>query len=254
MTGDDEVAQYANREMNKRGLEFTFLTDTSRPTTFKQRFRAGSKTLLRVSHLRQHGISSDLAEEMFEKIETDLDQTDVLIFSDFNYGCLPQTLVDRVRESCIKHEVMMVADSQASSQASDVSRFKNMRLLTPTEHEARLAVRDSQSGLAMLADVLHQKSDAEFIVITLGSEGALIYAPNLPSGSITIDRLPAFNTAPKDVTGAGDSLLACMALALATGADIWHAAYLGSLAAAFQVGRIGNHGIAIADLLTELDL
>ena len=62
------------------------------------------------------------------------------IFSDFNYGCLPQTLVDQISKLCLDHDVMMVADSQSSSQIGDISRFHNMNLITPTEREARYAL------------------------------------------------------------------------------------------------------------------
>ena len=78
--------------------------------------------------------------------------------------------------------------------------------MTPTEHEARLAVRDFRSGLVVLAEALRVKADAKELLITLGAEGLLIHSPNPGSGNLMTDRLPAFNTAPKDVAGAGDCL------------------------------------------------
>jgi len=66
------------------------------------------------------------------------------------------------------------------------------------------------------------------------------------------DTLPAFNTAPRDVAGAGDSFFTCAAMALCSGVDIWQAAYLGSIAAALQVSRIGNTQLTARDLLQEL--
>ena len=64
-----------------------------------------------------------------------LPTTDILIFSDFNYGCLPQSLVDKVIDACRSRGIWMVGDSQSSSQVGDVSRFKDMMLLTPTEEK-----------------------------------------------------------------------------------------------------------------------
>jgi bifunctional ADP-heptose synthase (sugar kinase/adenylyltransferase) len=122
------------------------IVDESRPTTLKQRFRAQDKTLLRVSHLRQHDVSQEIAQDLFERAQEALRDANLLIFADFNYGCLPQQLVDKLVAHCRQKEIMMVADSQSSSQVSDVSRFRGMRLLTPTEREARLAVRDFSSG------------------------------------------------------------------------------------------------------------
>ena len=252
VTGKDEIARYAAKTLKKFKVDAHLLEDRSRPTTLKQRFRAGDKTMLRVSHLRQHDISAELANSLFEQIEAVLDQVDLLVFSDFNYGVLPQPLVDRIVDACRQRGVMMVADSQASSQISDVSRFKGMRLLTPTEREARLAVHDTQSGLVILAEKLEKAAQADHVLLTLGAEGVLIHAPQEGQAVIT-DRLGAFNRAPKDVSGAGDSLLTCTAMALAVGADIWQAAYLGAVAAACQVGRVGNTPLTADELIQELN-
>jgi bifunctional ADP-heptose synthase (sugar kinase/adenylyltransferase) len=145
---------------------------------------------------------------------------------------------------------MMAADSQASSQMADISRFKGMALITPTEREARLALRDAESGLVVVADRLQRAAEAVNVVVTLGAEGLLIHAPG--QGGYRTERLPAFNTTPKDVAGAGDSFFTCVALALRLGVDIWTAAYLGSLAAACQVSRVGNAPLSVAELLTEI--
>jgi bifunctional ADP-heptose synthase (sugar kinase/adenylyltransferase) len=127
-----------------------------------------------------------------------------------------------------------------------------MRLITPTEHEARLAMRDNSSGLVVLAEALRRQARAEQLFITLGAEGLLIHARANGSDEYVTDQLPAFNTAPKDVSGAGDSLLTCSSLALAVGADIWQCAYLGSIAAACQVSRVGNSPLSADELVTEL--
>ena len=146
---------------------------------------------------------------------------------------------------------MMVADSQSSSQIGDVSRFHGMTLLTPTEREARLAVQNFNDGLVVLAEQLRHKAGAHNLLVTLGAEGVLIHA-GTADGFLT-DRLPAMNHTPKDVAGAGDSLLAGAALALAAGADIWQSAYLGALGAACQVGRLGNCPLSPAEIRVELD-
>jgi len=66
------------------------------------------------------------------------------------------------------------------------------------------------------------------------------------------DRVDALNAAPKDVAGAGDSLLITSAMTLACGGSIWEAACLGSLAAAVQVGRVGNTPLRSEELIREL--
>ncbi len=149
---------------------------------------------------------------------------------------------------------MMVADSQASSQLGDVSRFQGMRLLAPTEYEARLATRDFTSGLTVLAEQLRAKSAAEQIFVTLGAEGLLVHAPSAHQGDYVTDQLPAFNKMPKDVSGAGDSLLTCASMCLAAGADVWKSAYLGNVAAACQVSRVGNLPLSAEEVAKELSI
>ena len=177
---------------------------------------------------------------MLAQIVPLLDKIDLVIFSDFNYGCLPQGLVDQIISSCNKHAVPMVADSQSSSQIGDISRFKNMMLITPTEHEARLAVRDSTSGLVVLAETLRNKANVNHVFITLGAEGVLVHSPDTEKNGLVTDQLPALNNSPKDVSGAGDCMLISTAMALVAGANIWEAAFIGSVAAACQVSRVGN--------------
>lgn len=252
VAGKDEAAGFARQTLDSHGVKHTILEDDSRPTTLKQRYRAAGKTLLRVSHLRQHDVRPQLAARIFEAVEAGIGDTDLVIFSDFNYGCLPQALVEQIVALANRKGVAMVADSQASSQVSDVSRFVGMMLITPTEREARLALRDSSSGLAVIAAELQRKAQARNVVITLGSEGALIYAPN--GSEWLADQLPAFNTSPKDTAGAGDSFLATAALGLCAGMDMWQSAYIGSLAAACQTSRVGNVPLTQSDLIAEIDI
>jgi rfaE bifunctional protein kinase chain/domain len=251
VVGHDATAQFAQETLSQFKVKTRFFTDDSRPTTLKTRYRATGKTLLRVSQLRQHDISHELAERLCAEVTLAAGNCDLLIFSDFNYGCLPQFVVEHIVPECKHRNVVMVADSQASSQLGDVSRFRGMRLLAPTEYEARLATRDFTSGLAVLAEQVRAKADAEHVFVTLGAEGLLIHAHS-PGGVYVTDQLPAFNQAPKDVAGAGDSLLTCASMALVSGADIWKSAYLGCVAAACQVGRVGNFPLSADELVTEL--
>jgi rfaE bifunctional protein kinase chain/domain len=254
VTGDDDIGRFAGSLLSRYDVKSECVIDDSRPTTLKQRYRVQGKTLLRVSHLRQHDVPHAVGTRLLARARAALEGANLLIFSDFNYGCLPQYLLDELIAHCRQSKIMMVADSQSSSQVSDVSRFKGMHLLTPTEREARLATRDFSSGLVVLAEALRRKADAVHVILTLGNEGLLVQVPEPEPGEFSTDRLAAFNSAPKDVSGAGDSLLACASMALAVGANIWQASYLGSIAAALQVSRVGNSPLTAQDLLTELML
>ena len=252
VSGNDDTRDFAYGELQRFGLDITLLGDDTRPTTLKQRFRADGMTLLGVSHLHQGGIDVNLQDQVLERFETVVPDCQLVVFSDFNYGCLPQALVERLVELGQSHDVMMVADSQSSSQIGDVSRFKGMHLLTPTEHEARVSLRDHEDGLVVLAEQLKEKAGARNVVLKLGQEGALLHFESDEGGSLT-DRIPALNRLPRDVAGAGDALLIAMAMAMAVGANPWEAAYVGAVAAAIQVSRTGNIPLTQADFVNELN-
>lgn len=251
IAGKDEPASFARDKLCAYGVDATIFSDDSRPTTLKQRYRVAHKSLLRVSHLKHHDIDRDLQKQVLQVANDKIAQINLVILSDFNYGTLPQPLVEAIIDLCRGKKIPIVADSQSSSQIGDVSRFHNMLLLKPTEREARLALRDFSSGLVTLAEALRQKTNSENVILTLGSEGLLINSKSSPS--LQTDRLPAFNLSPKDVTGAGDSFLSAASLMLISGANIWQSAYVGSLAAACQVARVGNLPLNIAEVLAEID-
>ena len=252
--GNDETAKYAKRKLDEYGINSKLLVDQSRPTILKQRFRAKGKTLLRMNHLRKHPINQQIEKKLLNYAKACIEECDIVLFSDFNYGLLPQSVVDELTDFVNEHGKLVVADSQSSSQLGDISRFNNMLFITPTEHEARVAMRNPTDGLVILAESLRKKSNAKNVFITLGAEGVLIQQgiTTNSSESFLTDRLPALNSIAKDTAGAGDSFLATAALTMCAGGNIWEAAYLGSLAAACQVGRVGNMPIEINTLRHEL--
>lgn len=252
VTGNDVVRDFALEGLAAVGVNARLLVDDSRPTTLKQRFRSKGKSLLRVSHLHQGAISVALQQQMLSELEQAMVGADLLVLSDFNYGCLPQPLVEQIISIAKSRGVMLAADSQSSSQVGDISRFKGMDLLTPTEREARISTRNREDGLVILAEQLRQQASAHNILLKLGEEGLLIHAGNGRGDDWLTDRVDALNSAPKDVAGAGDSLLITSAMALASGGSIWEAACLGSLAAAVQVGRVGNTPLRTEELVREL--
>ena len=249
--GDDENYEFTHDYLTSLGINTYLLKDSTRPTTLKQRFRAQNKTLLRVNHLKQHNISKDLEEKILENFVDDLEDYDLIIFSDFSYGVLTKNIIENITLYAKKKSIVMVADSQSSSQIGDISKFKNMDIVTPTEREIRLSINDFESGLVVLSEKLHKKSKSKYIFTALGSEGILIY--NSTQNELLTDNIQALNTNAKDVSGAGDSLLTCSSMAKVVGANIWESAYLGSIAAAIQVSRVGNIPIKKEELLHELD-
>ncbi|MDD2894889.1 MAG: PfkB family carbohydrate kinase [Aliarcobacter sp.] len=251
VAGVDENFEYTQEYLTQLGINTYLLKDSTRPTTLKQRFRAQNKTLLRVNHLKQHNIAKDLEEKILKRISNTNESYDLIIFSDFSYGVLTEKVIKNITAYSQKKSIFMVADSQSSSQIGDIAKFKNMDIVTPTEREIRLSINDFESGLVVLSQKLHEKSDAKYIFTTLGSEGVMIYNSN--KNELLTDNISALNINPKDVSGAGDSFLTSTSMAKIVGASIWESAYLGSLAAAIQVSRVGNIPIKKDELIKEIN-
>ena len=251
--GDDEPGNFVNEELLRLGVKTRFSLDDSRPTTLKQRFRAHEKTLLRVSKLSQRSVDAHFQRQIVEAAGTALSSADSLLFSDFNYGVLPQEVVRQISEIGKRHQVVMSADSQSSSQLGDISRYSEMTLVSATEREVRLALRNSEDGINIVAETLLQRTGSQQIVLKMGADGALLVKRLDKPGRYEIEQLPALNPTPRDVAGAGDSMLVVTSMALAAKANLWEASLLGSLAAAVQVSRVGNIPLEPHDLLRELE-
>ena len=179
-----------------------------------------------------------------------VENADCAVLSDFSYGCLSAPVIDVVARIAAETGLVVSADSQSSSQTGDSTRFKGVSLLCATEYEARTALRTQTMGLSALGAELLKKSEAQNLIMKLGSAGLVfLQAEENPAD---LDRLPALNPNPVDVAGAGDSLLIAATMALAVGATLAQAAYIGSIAAAIQVSRQGNIPLSQAELSRAL--
>ena len=240
LAGNDDAGHFLRSELQKTKISLSCFEDVTRPTIVKQRFRVDNRSLFRVSYLRQHEISQTLQDAVIDKLSEIMPQLKILVFSDFNYGLLTSGLIQKITALAMKHRVLLLADSQVSSQHGDITRYHNTKLLTPTEHEARTSLRDTQSGIVVLCEKLRSATNGENIFLKLGAEGMMIHAYDRKSKMWETDRLPSANPTPIDVAGAGDSILACSAVMLANGANIWEAALCGMVGAGGQISRIGN--------------
>lgn len=252
VAGNDETARQARKWLDEQdGIRTHLLIDPDRPTTIKQRFRAQNKTLLRVNRMSQQHIGREHQDQMMRVVDEVLPESDLLIFSDFSYGALPPALVDRITDSCRRLAVPIAADSQTSSQVGDLAKFKDALLVTPTELEARHAMRNFTQGLVALIEEMMNTIRAKNVVVTLSEDGCLIYG-DPRENHIRTDQLPSLQLHPVDPAGAGDSFLTAASLALTAGGTVWQAALLGSIAAGVQVGRLGNIPIQRSDILANI--
>lgn len=251
IVGNDNEKKFITKELTKQNVIHKLLVDVSRPTIVKVRYRSKNKTLFKVSKLHQDNISLKLQNLLLVKLKKLLSDIDVLIFSDFNYGVLPEPLVEKIIKLCKSKNIFLVADSQSSSQIGELGKYVGCDLITPTEYEARLFLRNKDDGLAYLANSLMEKLKCKNTFLKLGEDGLLILT--LTKNKPTTDQLKALSKLPIDVAGAGDSLLISTALAFSAGANVWEAALIGSIAAAIQVGREGNIPLKINDFSEVLE-
>jgi rfaE bifunctional protein kinase chain/domain len=243
-TGDDEIANWAIETAKTYKLTIKNTVDKTRPTTLKQRFRSGSQTLLKVSQLTQDFLASNHEDQVVNTFEEISDTLDVLIFSDFSYGLLTPNVVERIMRIAGEKKILIAADSQSSSQIGSLDKFEGANLISATEREARLELKNSTSGLVVIAENLRAVLNSQNLLLKLGPDGVLISASDSTGKTLATDEISSLNKNPIDTSGAGDSMLAASTLALATGADIYEAALIGSILSAIQVGRIGNTPIS----------
>ena len=254
LAGDDDAANWTQKNLDDQGINAKLIRDRSRPTVIKQRYKNANQTLFRLTHFRPEEADTSLQEEICSFTLGLVGDCDLLIFSDFSYGTLHPVLVSKVLNE-VRSQVglRIAADSQSSSQVGSLSKFKGVDLLTPTEHEARLELRNSFDGIAVLTQQLAKRLDTDSIILKLGADGVLLGGYKDGQEAISTDRIPSANRSAIDVSGAGDSLLAMSSLAMATGCKLYESAFLGSLAAGIQVSRRGNIPIFNSEVEKVID-
>ena len=250
--GKDEAGSWGEMKAKDYGVVLNAIEDKTRPTNLKQRYRSGSHTLLKISHLSQDRVTKAIQDKIIGEFKKISSEIDLLILSDFSYGVFTKEMTETLIGIAKKNGILISADSQTSSQIGDLSQFSNIDLITPTEIEARLELKDHNSGLAVIAESLRNKINPKSIIIKLGPDGLVINGTKSNGELLTLDALPSLNLNPVDVSGAGDSLLAASSLALVVENNLAKAALIGSIAAAIQIGRIGNIPIGGENLVRLL--
>jgi bifunctional ADP-heptose synthase (sugar kinase/adenylyltransferase) len=182
-------------------------------------------------------------QQLAETILTAAEGAVAVIFADFGYGLITSGLLERIMRPL--RDTVPVITADVSGRQSNLLRFRGVDLLCPTEREVRETLHDFSSGLGAVVANLLNATDARQAIITLGKQGLVTF--DWPKGSaeasghrLRSEYVPALATRTVDPLGCGDALLATASLTLAAGGSLHAAAFLGSLAAAVEVERLGN--------------
>ena len=241
VVGDDAAGKILKSKLGGRNSRITarLVVDPSRPTTRKLRFVSEhhSTHLLRADWELATPVGAKVEAALIKHVLAALPRVGAVVLSDYAKGVLTPRLIRAVIARARKLKKPVVVDPKRA----DFSIYRGATIITPNRKElsdaTRLAV-DSLGQVAQAADVLSHSVASKAVLVTLSEEGMLLHA----RGAKPV-HVPAYSVKVRDVSGAGDTVVAVFSVMLSLGAD-FEAAMRGANAAASVV--IGKRGTATA--------
>ena len=269
LLGKDEQGMALRRIFESTGVDTSgILVDSHRPTVTKTRISGHARQSVIQQIVRVDRKSDDLPDvnlqlQLAELIRQKVGTVDAVVCSDYGDGVLTKPAI----EATISDSHRTIVDTQ-----KNLELYRGASLFTPNLLEAEKAVGYAITNFESLyragCDLL-ELTDARQILITRGEEGMSLFDRQFPSQfsppALTISgngssnifcwHIPAFNRSDVfDVTGAGDTVVAGLTLALGAGASTWEAAVIGNLAASVVVRKFGTAAITVDELQETLQL
>lgn len=245
--GDDDAGRdFVRLLRNIARLEANLLTVANRPTTLKVRYVAGSQQLLRVDRETVEPISSEIEDRLIGRLKDEVPAANAVLLSDYAKGVLGPRLIAAAIELARMHKVPIVADPKTT----DFSRYRGVTVLKPNARELSAA-----TGLAVTNDVEVEiaarvaltRADAQSLLVTRSERGMSLITPEAGAIHLSARAREVF-----DVSGAGDTALAVLALALGARAPLADAAALANVASGIVVGKIGTALVHPDELVNAL--
>jgi len=228
------------------GVEPHLLVERGRPTTIKTRYVAGHQQMLRADSETSEPVAAPIAEDAARLVAQALKDCAVVVLSDYAKGVLvPDEIAAIVKAAKAAKRIVLV-----DPKGRDYARYKGATILTPNRRELAEATglpAEDDKGVEQAARRLLKTTGAEAIVVTRGAEGMSI----VPAKG-KVHHLPALAREVFDVSGAGDTVIATLATALAAGLSLLDAARLASVAASVVVAKLGTAVAYSADLVRAL--
>ena len=246
LIGRDEAAGRLRGEMLLNGMGVDGLVvDPARPTTTKQRIvTTRNQQVARVDFENDAEAAGDIERALIDRARHALAHADAVVVSDYLKGAVTRTLVAAIVEGARDRSVPVLVDPKIPH----IDYYAGATVVTPNHHEAETATHmriRNDDDAKRAAKIFIDRARCAGVLITRGEHGMSMLDAAGDAHYATVAREVA------DVTGAGDTVIATLALGLAAGAALPEAAQLANHAAGIVVGRFGPATVSPAELLSE---
>lgn len=249
VTGNDtagERLRAAVREVNPAQPNEYLIVDESRPTTTKTRIIAHSQLVVRADREHRTPVDAATEERIISALKGVLSSADAFVVSDYDKGVVTPRILGHVLPLAYGRMPVLI-----DPKLRNFNFYRPATLVTPNHHEALRMVNleeDSDAGLHKAAGAIRAQLECDSVLVTRGDRGMMLLEGNgAPVFVQTVAR------EVYDVTGAGDTVIATLAAALATGATMLEAAGLANHAAGVVVGKVGTATTSAQELLNSFD-
>jgi len=231
--GDDKNADHTKTLLEEIGTDFhTIIRQEDRTTTKKSRVIASNQQIIRFDDETKEDIALGSQVTLLTKLTENIFSYDAILLSDYGKGVLTTTFTKDIIALAIAHNKPVLVDPKGL----DYSKYKGATLLTPNKKEASLASRIDISDDKTLKEAgfkLKNELALQYGIITLSEDGIAIFEEEMKV-------IPTVAREVYDVTGAGDTVLASLGVALASGLNISEACEFSNKAAAVVVAKVGS--------------
>ncbi len=245
LIGNDVAGKDILRLLRKKGIGVSgIVAEPGRPTTRKTRVIAHNQQVVRVDREKKDPPCEKAREALLKNIALLVTEVDGVVLSDYRKGMLTQEIVREVIALAGRHGAFVAVDPKHP----DFSFYSGCTIITPNKSEAETAMGGQDlcgdAAISKAGKALIKKARAAAILITRGEEGMSL----IERGRTASFHVPALARQVFDVTGAGDTVIATLAVAMGAGVPVRDAALLANVAAGVVVGEVGTAPITIDKL------
>lgn len=213
-------------------------------TPVKNRIIADSQQILRVDFETPSHLPEEFEQELIKKSLSLMNTAQIVTISDYGKGLLSRLLLRTVIQNARKKKIPVIVDPKGV----DFTKYRYATVIKPNLSEAYAAANlPPEAPLSQVADVLLQITEAELLLITRSEAGMSLFSRDGQRFDF-----PVRSKEVNDVTGAGDTALAVISMALANGVDIKSAAQIANIAAGLAIERLGCARIKLTELAVRL--